>query len=89
MNPVPPSKTFTKAAREVETKYEIEDERAFDRGENDEALIFTASERMLTDSLPPTMPYVRAKGAGHNVFGTDPELVNKTIDDVLKDATGS
>ncbi len=127
MNPVPPSKTFIKAAREVETKYEIEDEHAFDRGENHEGLIFTASERMLTDPLPPTMPYavmfdedcggatefcgrilpvlipvtkmlarvgergryVRAKGAGHDIYGTDPELVNKTIDDVWKDAAGS
>ena len=33
--------------------------------------------------------YVRAKGAGHDIYGTDPELVNKTIDDVLKDAAGS
>jgi pimeloyl-ACP methyl ester carboxylesterase len=123
MNPVPPSKTFIKAAREVETKAEIEDELAFDRGENDEGIIFTASERMLTDRLPPTMPYavmfdedcggatefcgrilppltrvtkslasvgekgrfVRAKGAGHDIYGTEPELVNKTIDDVLKE----
>jgi pimeloyl-ACP methyl ester carboxylesterase len=123
MNPVPPSKTFIKAAREVETKAEIEDELAFDRGENDEGIIFTASERMLTDRLPPAMPYavmfdedcggatefcgrilppltrvtkslasvgekgrfVRAKGAGHDIYGTEPELVNKTIDDVLKE----
>lgn len=126
MNPVPPSKTFIKAAREVESKDEIEDELAFDRGENDEGIVFTASERMLTDRLPPTMPYavmfdedcggatefcgrilppltrvtkslagvgergrfVRAKGAGHDIFSTEPELVHKTVDDVLKDAAG-
>ena len=33
--------------------------------------------------------YVRAKGAGHDIYGTNPELVNKTIDDVLKDVPGS
>jgi hypothetical protein len=31
---------------------------------------------------------VRAKGAGHDIFSTDPELVNKTVDDVLEDAAG-
>jgi pimeloyl-ACP methyl ester carboxylesterase len=126
MNPVPPSKTFIKAARQVETPDEVKDELAFDRGENDEGLVFTASERMLTDGLPPTMPYavmfdedcggatefcgrilppltrvteslagvgeggrfVRAKGAGHDIYSTDPELVHKTVDDVMNAAAG-
>ena len=124
MNPVPPSKTFLALARKVETKSEFESELAFDRGQNDEGIIFTASEQMLTDPLPPTMPYavmfdencggdaefcerilppltratkmlasvgaggrfVRAKGAGHEIYGTRLELVYRTIDDVLKDA---
>lgn len=124
MNPVPPAKTFLPMARKVETKDEFESELAFYRGGNEEEILFTATERMLTDPLPPTMPYavmfdedcggdtefcqrilppltratqmlasvgasgrfVRAKGAGHNIFETDPELVLKTIDDVLKDA---
>jgi hypothetical protein len=124
MNPVPPAKTFLAMARKVETKDEFESELAFDRGENDEGIIFTETERMLTDPLRPTMPYavmfdencggdtefcdrilpaltratkmlasvgaggrfVRARGAGHEIYGTRPELVYKTIDDVLKDA---
>jgi pimeloyl-ACP methyl ester carboxylesterase len=126
MNPVPPSKTFLAMARKVESKGEFANEVAFDRGQNDEKIIFTETERMLTDPLPPTMPYavmfdedcggdtefcrrilpaltqatkmlasvgasgrfVRAKDAGHEIFGTQPELVYKTIDDVLKDADG-
>ena len=28
---------------------------------------------------------VRAKGAGHDIFASDPELVHKTISDVLND----
>jgi pimeloyl-ACP methyl ester carboxylesterase len=125
MNPVPPAETFLPMARKVESKDEFESELAFfHRGENEEEIIFTETERMLTDPLPPTMPYavmfdedcggdtefcqrilppltratkmlvsvgasgrfVRAKGAGHNIFETDSELVLKTIDDVLKDA---
>lgn len=31
--------------------------------------------------------FVRAKGAGHEIFAADPELVFETIDDVLSDAT--
>jgi pimeloyl-ACP methyl ester carboxylesterase len=123
MNPVPPSKTFLAMARKVETKAEFENELAFYRGQNDEQVTFTASERMLTDPLPPTMPYavmfdencggdtefckrilppltqvtkmlaevgaggrfVPAKEAGHEIFGTRPELVFQTIDDVLKE----
>ena len=30
--------------------------------------------------------FVRAKGAGHNIFETDPELVQETINDILNDA---
>lgn len=124
MNPVPPAKTFLPMARRVETKDEFESELFFYRGGNEEQILFAATERMLTDPLPPTMPYavmfdedcggvtefcqrilppltratqmlasvgasgrfVRAKGAGHNIYQTDPELVLKTIDDVLKDA---
>jgi pimeloyl-ACP methyl ester carboxylesterase len=126
MNPVPPSKTSLKAARKVETKDEFKEELGFYGGENDEGITFTASERMLTDPLPPTLPYavmfdedcggatefcgrilpsltrvtksladvrergrfVRAKGAGHDIFSTNLELVQKTVDDVLKDAAG-
>ena len=29
--------------------------------------------------------FVRAKGAGHNMFDVDPELVQETINDVLND----
>jgi hypothetical protein len=126
MNPVPPSKTSLKAARKVETKDEFKEELGFYGGENDEGITFTASERMLTDPLPSTLPYavmfdedcggatefcgrilpsltrvtksladvgergrfVRAKGAGHDIFSTNLELVQKTVDDVLKDAAG-
>jgi pimeloyl-ACP methyl ester carboxylesterase len=31
--------------------------------------------------------FVRAKGAGHNIYGTDPKLVYETIDEILKEAT--
>jgi pimeloyl-ACP methyl ester carboxylesterase len=126
MNPVPPSETFLAMARRVETKGEFANEVAFEQGQNDEEIIFTESERMLTDPLPSTLPYavlfdedcdgdtefcrrilppltqvtkmlasvgaggrfVRAKDAGHEIFGTRPELVYKTIDDVLNDAAG-
>lgn len=126
MNPVPPSKTFVAAAKKVETKPEFQDELAFYRGENEESISFSTSERMLTDPLPPAMPYavmfdedcggatdfcgrilppltanmkllagvgeggrfVRAKGAGHDIYSTNPELVRQTIDDVLKDVGG-
>lgn len=126
MNPVPPSKTFIAAAHRVETKSEFEEELAFYRGENEESIAFSTSERMLTDPLPPAMPYavmfdencggatdfcgrilppltasmkllagvgeggrfVRAKGAGHDIYSTNPELVRSTIDDVLKDVGG-
>ncbi len=30
--------------------------------------------------------FVRAKGAGHDIFSADPELVQETINDVLNDA---
>jgi hypothetical protein len=30
--------------------------------------------------------FVRAKGAGHDIFSADPELVQKTINDVVADA---
>jgi len=56
--PVPPAKTFLPMARKVETKAEFESELAlFHRGENEEGIVFTATERMLTDPLPPTMRY--------------------------------
>ena len=124
MNPVPPAKTFLQLARKVETNEEFEDELAFfHRGENEEEIVFTATEQMLTDPLAPTMPYavmfdedcggdtefcgrilppltrvtkmlasvgasgrfVHAKGAGHNIFETEPEFVLKTIDEVLRE----
>ena len=31
--------------------------------------------------------FVRAKGAGHEIFLSNPDLVQKTIDDVLNDTT--
>jgi hypothetical protein len=32
--------------------------------------------------------FVRAKGAGHDIYSTAPELVIKTVDDVWEDAAG-
>ena len=32
--------------------------------------------------------FVRAKGAGHDIFSTNLELVQKTVDDVLKEVAG-
>ena len=55
MNPVPPAETFIKAARKVETKSEFQEELAFNRGENDEAISF--NEPVLSDPLPSSMPY--------------------------------
>jgi pimeloyl-ACP methyl ester carboxylesterase len=57
MNPVPPAKTFLRAARKVETKGEYRDELAFYRGVNEESIAFAETERMLDDPLPATMPY--------------------------------
>ena len=123
MNPVPPAKSFLREARKVETREEYEDELAFfERGENEESIVFAGTESMLRDPLPPTMPYavmfdedcdgdtefckrilppltratkaltevgergrfIAAKGAGHNIFETEPELVLATIDEILE-----
>ena len=121
MNPVPPYRTWIREARKVETKQELEElELSFYRGETGEPTDFRDTERMLTDPIPPDIPYVvmfdedcegdtgfcrrilppltrvtaslakvgdggrfvRAKGAGHNIYGTDPPLVLKTIAEV-------
>jgi hypothetical protein len=57
MNPVPPAKTFLPMARKVETKDEYASELAFYRGGNEEGIVFSSTEQMLTDPLPPTVPY--------------------------------
>lgn len=122
MNPGPPAETFLPAVKKVETKDEFAGELSDFGGETGEGTSF--HEPMLSDPLPPNMPYVvmfdedcdgntdfcgrilppltaatkslaavgdggrfvRAKGAGHNIFETDPELVQETINDILNDA---
>ena len=125
MNPVPPYTEWIEAARKVETAEELKTlELPFYRGENEEFTDFTATDRMLTDPLPQTVPYVvmfdedcggdtefcgrvlapltkatrsladvgrggrfiRAEGAGHEIYATNPELVLSTVDDVLDQA---
>jgi pimeloyl-ACP methyl ester carboxylesterase len=126
INPVPPAKPFVPMARQVETRAEYASEVAFYRGENEESIDFGETARMLTDPLPPAMPYavmfdedcdgdtefcrrilppltratkmladvgeqgsfVPAKGAGHDIDQTRPELVYRTIDAVLDQAAG-
>lgn len=58
MNPSPPYKTWLKRARTVQTKAQIQEfELPYFRGENDEGIDTRSDERMLTDPLPPDLPY--------------------------------
>jgi pimeloyl-ACP methyl ester carboxylesterase len=121
MNPVPPVRTYLRRVKPVETADEYAGEEAFYRGENDENVELTSSEKLLTDPMPPTLPYtvmfdedcdgdtgfcnrilpaltrttqelaargpkgtfVRATGAGHRIFSTQPDLVAAAADELL------
>jgi pimeloyl-ACP methyl ester carboxylesterase len=57
MNPVPPARTYLGRVKPVETAAEYADEEAFYRGENDEKVDLTGSEKQLADPMPSTLPY--------------------------------
>lgn len=133
INPNPPYKTDLKRARKVFTEAEIREYvLPFPHGDNEEGIVTTSDESMLTDPLPADLPYVvmfdevcegfppplqnrkdctlalslaeltnkdlaavgkggryvRAKGAGHNIHLTQPEVVLATVDQIWKAALG-
>jgi pimeloyl-ACP methyl ester carboxylesterase len=58
INPGPPSQTWMARARTVETEAEIaEYELPYVEGDNDEGVVLTSDESMLTDPLPADLPY--------------------------------
>jgi pimeloyl-ACP methyl ester carboxylesterase len=58
INPSPPYQTWLRRARTVETDAEMQEfELPFPRGENDEGVNTMSDESMLTDPLPPDLPY--------------------------------
>lgn len=58
MNPVPPYTDWIRAAAEVETKTELQNnEIVFYKGQNDEQVALQSTDKMLEDPLPATMPY--------------------------------
>ena len=58
INPSPPSQTWLARARTVETEAELaEYELPYFEGDNEESVVLTSDESMLTDPLPPDLPY--------------------------------
>jgi len=58
INPSPPTQTWLARARTVETEAELaEYELPYFEGDNEESVVLTSDESMLTDPLPPDLPY--------------------------------
>jgi pimeloyl-ACP methyl ester carboxylesterase len=65
INPGPPYKTNLKLMRQIQTEAEIREfELPFPHGDNDEGVVTTSDESMLTDPLPADMPYAIMFDAG-------------------------